>query len=263
MSTILKTLKKLEEEKSVLDQKLDLKEMILKEEKAYPKAVEHERRRFFLIVAMVTAVLIVGGVALNYWAPTHKVSAPSNRIITKTLAQQTPLPERLQKPRTFEGISMEGIPNSEKETMAKPEQALAFFKQLVTTLPAPEPPAPKQPKNNKPLSKLLTKEASSSAVFSDVEEIGRLIQSTTILAKNSPATPATIQSGYIPGVKVKGIIFFDEGSSSNHIIVATSSNSNLKLRMGDPIQNAVLKSIHPNRVIFFYQDQLIEMGIGQ
>jgi len=64
-------------------------------------------------------------------------------------------------------------------------------------------------------------------------------------------------------VKVKGIIFFDEGSSSNHIIVATSSNSNLKLRMGDPIQNAVLKSIHPNHVIFLSNGGLIEVNIGQ
>ena len=47
------------------------------------------------------------------------------------------------------------------------------------------------------------------------------------------------------------------------VIVTTSNNSNLKLRVGDLVRNAVLKSIHPNRVIFLYQDQLVEMGIGQ
>ena len=72
-----------------------------------------------------------------------------------------------------------------------------------------------------------------------------------------------MRSGYIPDVKIKGIIFFDEGNSSNHIIVTTPSNSNLKLRVGDPVQNAVLKSIHPNRVIFLHQGQPIEMSIGQ
>ncbi|MDP7556599.1 MAG: hypothetical protein QF687_01790 [Nitrospinaceae bacterium] len=39
MSTILKTLKKLEEEKSVLDQKLDLKGMVLQEDAIYPNRV--------------------------------------------------------------------------------------------------------------------------------------------------------------------------------------------------------------------------------
>ena len=107
------------------------------------------------------------------------------------------------------------------------------------------------------------KEASSPAVSSDLEKIGSFIQSNTALVKNSPAASVAIRSGYIPSVTVKGIIFFDEGSSANHIIVTTPSNSNLKLRVGDSAQNSVLKSIHPNRVVFSYQDQLIEMGIGQ
>ena len=59
------------------------------------------------------------------------------------------------------------------------------------------------------------------------------------------------------------LFFFDKENPFNHIIVTTQNNSNLKLRVGDPVQNAVLKSIHPNRVIFLYQDQPIEMGIGQ
>jgi hypothetical protein len=60
MSTILKTLKKLEEEKSVLDQKLDLKGMVLQEDAIYPKAVKAERRGFFLIKAIVLGLLIAG-----------------------------------------------------------------------------------------------------------------------------------------------------------------------------------------------------------
>ena len=59
MSTILKTLKKLEEEKSILDQKLDLKGMALKEEVTYSKVLENERLKF-LIAAMVTIICIFG-----------------------------------------------------------------------------------------------------------------------------------------------------------------------------------------------------------
>ena len=262
MSTILETLKKLEEEKSVLDQGLDLKGMVLKEEAVYPKALGNDRHRFFLIGTIVTGLLIVGGTAFYYWAAIHKVPAQFRHAVTKTPKQQTLLPKKLPKLRTFEGVSMAGIPGSKKKTPVKPEQDLAFSRQVVTK-PAAESLASKQPTASKPLFKSSPKGAPSSEISSDLEEIGNLIQSTTTLGKNSPAAPVANRSGHIPSVKVKGIIFFDEGSSSNHIIVTTPSNSNLKLRVGDLAQNAILKSIHPNRVVFLYQDQLIEMGIGQ
>ena len=262
MSTILKTLKKLEEEKSVLDQGLDLKGMVLKEDAVYPKALGNDRHRFFLIVTIVTGLLILGGTAFYYWAAIHKVPAQFRHVATKIPKQQTLLPKKLPKLRTFEGVSMAGIPSSKKKTTVKPEENLAFSRQVVTK-PAAESLASKQPTASKPLFKSSPKGAPSSEISSDLEEIESIIQSATTLAKNSPAAPVTFRNGYIPGVKVKGIIFFDKESPSNHIIVTTQNNSNLKLRVGDPVQNAVLKSIHPNRVIFLYQDQPIEMGIGQ
>ena len=89
------------------------------------------------------------------------------------------------------------------------------------------------------------------------------MRSTVALTKKQSTLPPTIQSGHIPGIKIKGVIFFDEGSSSNHIIATTENNSNLKLRAGETVQGAILKSIHPNHVIFFHQNQLIKVGIGR
>ena len=83
------------------------------------------------------------------------------------------------------------------------------------------------------------------------------------MEKNNSAIPPKIQSGVIPGIKVKGIIFFDEGSSSNHIIATTKDNSNLKLRVGEAIHDSILKSIHPNHVIFLSNGVLIEVNIGR
>ena len=141
------------------------------------------------------------------------------------------------------------IPGNKKETKTKSEQDFTFLDQKTTKLPSTPKPTPK--------------EIPTLEISNDLEEIENLIQSTTTLSKNDLTATLTKLNGYIPDLKVMGIIFFDEGSSSNHIIVTTPNNSNLKLRVGDLVQSAVLKSIHPNRVIFLYQDQLVEMGIGQ
>ena len=246
MSTILKTLKKLEEEKSILDQKLDLKGMALKEEVTYSKVLENERLRF-LIAAMVTIIFIFGGIVFYYWVTNNQTTSQPKHVLNQI--QQKPLPKSSPKLRTFEGISMALIPGNKKETKVKPEQDFAFPDQKTTKLPfTPKP---------------ISKEVPTLEISNDLEEIENLIQSTTTLSKNDLTTTVTKLNGYIPNVKVMGIIFFDEGSSSNHIIVTTPSNSNLKLRVGDPVQNAVLKSIHPSSVIFLHQNQLIEMSIGQ
>jgi len=108
-----------------------------------------------------------------------------------------------------------------------------------------------------------TKEADKFSTSNNLEKTKGPIKSTTTLKKTSTIAPLTIQNGYIPNVKVKGIIFFGKGSLHNHIIITSENDSNLKLQVGDPIQNAVLKTIHPNHVIFLYQDQMVKVEIGQ
>ena len=117
--------------------------------------------------------------------------------------------------------------------------------------------------SSKHVTKLLPEETPPISTSSDIGEIENLIRSTAALAKKKSAISPTIQSGRIPGIKIKGVIFFNKGSASNHIIVTTKNNSNLKLRVGEAAQDAVLKSIHPNYVIFFHHNQLIEVGIGR
>ncbi|MGY8766618.1 MAG: hypothetical protein ACKVI5_07135, partial [Nitrospinaceae bacterium] len=72
MSTILKTLRKLEEEKNILDQKLDLKEMLLQEETIDAQTIQTERRTFFIILSVVVVLFIAGGIIFYQSVPTDK-----------------------------------------------------------------------------------------------------------------------------------------------------------------------------------------------
>jgi hypothetical protein len=58
MSTILKTLKKLEEDKRLLEKDLDLKELVLQEDQKLPVTLEISRK-IFLITGLILAGIIV------------------------------------------------------------------------------------------------------------------------------------------------------------------------------------------------------------
>ena len=240
MSTILKTLRKLEEDKNTLDQKLDLKGMLLKEDITSQKSIKSDRRKFFLLTAMVTGLLIAG-VVFYHWAPNYETPSSPKHVLNKTPTQKTVPFKDSSRPRAFEGVPMTAISSNELVSKAEPNKSLS----------------------SKPFTELLPEKTTPISTSSDTEEIKKFMRSTVALTKKQPTLAPTIQSGNIPGIKIKGVIFFDKGSSSNHIIATTENNSNLKLRVGETVQGAVLKSIHPNHVIFFHHNQLIEVSIGR
>ena len=110
MSTILQPLRKLEEEKSLLDQQLDLKEMLLKEDAVFPKSIKSERHKLFLLIAMVMGLLIAGGTAFyHWWAPNYEVPSSRKHALNKTPVQQPPPFKDLSRLRAFEGVPMAAI----------------------------------------------------------------------------------------------------------------------------------------------------------
>ena len=66
----------------------------------------------------------------------------------------------------------------------------------------------------------------------------------------------------IPGLKVKGIIFFSPDSSSNHIFVSNAQSSNHKMRIGDTINSATLMKIKSTGAVFAYKGESVFMEIG-
>ena len=109
--------------------------------------------------------------------------------------------------------------------------------------------------------------AEPEALPQEINEIRDLIQTAKLAAEQAepftyPAELAT-RGISIPDLKVKGIIFFSQGSSSNHIFVATSESNNRKVRVGDTVQSATLTYIESNRVVFSYRGENVHLRIGE
>ena len=109
--------------------------------------------------------------------------------------------------------------------------------------------------------------AEPEALPREINEIRDLIQTAKLAAEQHEpfAYPVELATRgiSIPRLKVKGIIFFSQGSSSNHILVATSESNNRKVRVGDTVQSATLTHIESNRVVFSYRGENVHLRIGE
>ncbi|MFQ5450896.1 MAG: hypothetical protein ACE5E9_09720 [Nitrospinaceae bacterium] len=254
MSTILNTLKKLEEEKSVLEKSIDLKSLVLQgENRLHPCRDKKSLHRIGLV-----AGLVFGGVFLGTWG--WMISQPDDR--GRVEAQRpgsvnshqaaAPVSPRSGLP-SYSGIPLANIADT-------PPTDFDIFNEG-NYFPAdenpPHPPEP-APANN-------TEDPPEAS--GKIQEIDALIKNATQSAlqdrEASGSSFAENRYGSISGLKVKGIIFFASDSPSNYILVSTPALKNRKLKVGDTAQGATLQSIHPNKAIFTYQSGTVELGIGR
>ena len=256
MSTILKTLKKLEEEKSILEKRLDLKDMVLQDEdSSYNISSLKVSPRFiwggtlFLFGVVVTAFWL--------WVDKPKnieifpVSHPS------TSKLQPPVLEKKQTRLPVPGIPLSNIPEQTKlQPYSKP-----IIKNNNSSLEK-EVPANI---SIKPKNAITGPERGARRQAQDIYEIQSLIASAKSLA-NEPEEILVRQNNknlFIPELKIKGVIFFSSGSPSNHIFVSTLKSSNQKVRVGDSIESATLLKIESNGAVFSYRGDRVRLQIGE
>ena len=205
MSTILETLKKLEEDKRLLEKDLDLKELVLQEDHKPRKLLKISSKKFVPVGQVVVGVLI--GLALVWGL---KPSA-KNEVAPFSQANPAQKPPSVYKKRF--GATM-GIPlsNISEQEQGYEENVSENLPPVIETF-APPPV-------------LGIRESFAESEAQGINEIRDLIQTAKLAAEQAepftyPAELAT-RGISIPHLKVKGIIFFSQGSSSNHIFVATS-----------------------------------------
>jgi hypothetical protein len=255
MSTILKTLKKLEEEKSVLEKGLDLKELVLQdEEKLFFDSSSETPRKILLISAIV-----FGGIAFGlFWA--WKGNPPETQMVRASPPNtgyfKNPAPVKNQYVTPVPGIPLSNIPEQEKPYQGSENNFYPVEEEIPTKVESIIEPA-------KPPA-VLARGNSQQQQRRDAYEIQSLIATAKSLADEPEEIliPQISSSLSIPGLKLKGIIYFSAGSSSNHIFVSTPKSNNHKMRVGDSIDSATLMKIESTGAVFAYQGETAFLNIG-
>ena len=256
MSTILKTLKKLEEEKSVLEKRLDLKDMVLQDENSsYSISSLKTSPRFIW-----GGTLFLTGVAVTaFWLWVDKPQKIQISSISphSSFKLQPPVPLKKQTSSSVPGIPLSNIPEQPKrqpynETVME-NNNYSVEKEI--------------PDNRfmKPTGPIVDLAGEPTRKEQGIYEIQSLIASAKSLA-DQPAeilVPQINKNLFVPGLKVKGIIFFSSGSPSNHIFVSTPKSSNQKVRVGGSIESATLLKIESNGAVFSYKGDRVRLQIGE
>lgn len=258
MSTILNTLKKLEEEKSVLEKNINLKGLLLQgQESTYPQFGRQSPRKWGLLGGLAAGGVLFAGLAIYFFSFSEPRLNPTENIFLPNKASLVPGVKKPQeKVATSPGIPLSGIPEMEPaaeddllmdEDFFGPEDALPL---MVETSP---PAIMEQP------------EPKGSAEIREIENLIQVATTPGVVASQSLEEQVSVLNGaqHIPGLKLKGIIFFSPNNAANHVYVATNADKNKKLKVGDTLLGSILESIEAQKAIFFYQGQRVKAHIGE
>ena len=250
MSTILETLKKLEEDKRLLEKNLDLKKLVLQEDRkpSSHKLLKISSKKFMSVGQVIAGILI--GLAL-VWGFKPSAKNEVTHFSQANPAQNPPLIFKKRSGATV-GIPLSNIPE---------------YRQRYEENISENPPSVLEAFAQPPVLEIRKPFAEPEALPREINEIRDLIQTAKLAAEQHEpfAYPVELATRgiSIPRLKVKGIIFFSQGSSSNHIFVATSESKNRKIRVGDTVQSATLMHIESNRVVFSYRGENVHLRIGE
>lgn len=257
MSTILNTLKKLEEEKSVLEKNIDLKGLLLQgQESVYPQEAERVSKNWRTFSGLLIGGVLLGGLIVYLYSFSKPATPESQTSFVPRKAPASPeITEIIKKTTPSPGFPLARIPEDTetepsdpfKDDFFEPENTIPL--PVETTPPAIFDPEPVGMEEIREIETLIQTATESSGIES--EGIDQIV---SIAPSNSQA---------IPGLKVKGIIFLNSDNPVNHIFVSTPSEPNRKLKVGEGVLNATLESIEGQKAVFSYQGQRVEKGIGE
>jgi hypothetical protein len=262
MSTILNTLKKLEEEKSVLEKNVDLKGLLLQgQETIYPQVEDAQSQKWRMVGGLIVICVLLGGVMV-YLNDSSTISLPEPKpVFTPKPVSPPPKTNKPTTPaKTSPGFPLAGIQDIEPSTMTdsgtdpmydddffEPEDTLVL--PVETSPPVMDEALPEGAEEIREIESLI-----QSAITIGEADTGNLEEISEFTPNNSPD---------IPGLTVKGIIFLNSDNPVNHIFVSTPSEKNRKLKVGETLLSATLEGIEAQKAVFSYQGQRVEKATGE
>lgn len=258
MSTILNTLKKLEEEKSVLEKNIDLKGLLLQgQDNVTPQSTAKASRKWRTLGGIIIGGMVLGGLGVYFFGASETVSPDSKQASVFNPPASPPVKKKpLANAKSYPGFPLAYIPDSAPTEIVDPYRDDEFF-EPEDTLTLPPEPAPQviiepEPVGSKEIQEI---ESLIQIATQDIENVAETPDKITIIAPN--------RGQNIPGLRVKGIIFLNPDNPVNHIFVSTPSETNRKLKVGDTLLDATLESIEAQKAVFSHQGQRVEKSLGE
>lgn len=274
MSTILNTLKKLEEEKSVLEKNVNLKGLLLQgQETIYQQVEDTQSQKWRTVGGLVVGCVLLGGLMV-YLTGSSTIDLPETKpVLASKPASPPPKTNRpFIQPKTSPGFPLAGIQD------IKPSAVTDHGADSITnSMPDPGTDSMYDDDFFEPENTLVLPVETSPPVLEEalpegteeIREIKSLIQTAIVTGETNSGSLDEI-SGFtsnnspnIPGLKVKGIIFLNSDNPVNHIFVSTPNEKNRKLKVGETLLSATLENIEAQKAVFSYQGQRVEKTIGE
>ncbi len=276
MSTILKSLRKLEEEKKRIDKKLNLKEMMIREDARPPvsQGVMGKPRHWWAGLGLLLAGLAVAGITAILLWPDCNQSTEKNSRQAASNDNKAPRTTENDVPKTLGGVPLSSIPDFTQRAPREDEGAIEeyFIEEEPLALESPavgEEPAVIEPVKTpavivetKPEPVIDHAPGANDQIINALDQVPTQTRTTL---KPSPTLPVIIstESGEtIEGLKLKGIIFYGEGSAENYLLFSYPGMSIHRLKVGESIAEAKLLEIHPGLAVFEYQGKHVKLKVG-
>ncbi len=256
MSAILDTLKKLEEEKSVMDQGVNLKDRLVRDEQPSDAASSTATRSTPLIVmALLILAAIAAGFGIGELLNRDK-ALKASAVVNKSQTGETGAATgavRVQPQADHLGVPLSIIPEARETAGLMEEEDLYNARRIqagVTSDGFEENIAP-----------------GAGSVLE--EEAGVDFLASANLEKVNRAEPVAVSSEpplnarKIPGLKITGIIYFSTANPSNYILASSPDQPSRKLKEGETAQGAELVKINKDSAVFLYNNQRTRLALGE
>ena len=289
MSTILKSLRKLEEEKALLQKQINLKELMIREDEA-PARDRDGKAEARWKQGWIGLLLVLGGLGVSAGAfflmrpaPAPTPASTEAPAVARTAPQPAaapvpaptagrPRPARAV-PNANPGVPLSSIPDFTRRP-ERPDAGAIVEEDLPDPGPVPVAAPSAESAVQAAAASSGPPEADPSAPAGSnpappeeeiVAALGQVPHQERRKIVPRPDVPVIRDipvSEEIPGLKIKGIIFFGEKDPNNYLFFTLPGSGIHKLKVGERVMEAKLLAIEPGRALFDYEGRTVALRVG-